>query len=166
MDATESARAGTPEAEPSEPLAAFVESTRTALAELAGVEATVRSMSPTTVNPQPDDISAVVELQSATKGYLVLTVPRSTASALSRSVLAGALDNIDLNLISDCIGEVANVTAGQAKSLLAATPHHFSFGLPNTVIGALPASIVTENCAVEATSFSTSVGELLKSRSK
>jgi CheY-specific phosphatase CheX len=44
-------------------------------------------------------------------------------------------EEINETLVCDCVGEIANVIAGQAKTLLAGTPHQSTFALPQVVAG-------------------------------
>jgi chemotaxis protein CheX len=137
----------------------FIAGTQAALTEMAGAEVIVRTAVRTGLCPAPDDVSAVVQIASATWGFLVLSFPQRTAAALVKRILAGAQQEIDANLICDGVGEIANVVAGQAKALLAGTPHHFTFSLPQVVIGASPklAAQTGHDCWV--VSFSTELGE-------
>jgi len=113
----------------------FITATRAALGEMANTEVVVRTVCR---NPGPhalSDISVVLRLTSATEGTLVLTFPEQTAAALARRILAGVSAEVDEQLIRDCVGEIGNVVAGQAKALLAGTPYHFAFSLPRIVAG-------------------------------
>src|SRR5262249_22967021 len=101
----------------------FITATNTALGEMAGVEVFVHHIHPGQLQPTLGDISAVVELTSATERLLILIFPNHTAAALTRRILAEASVNVDDALIRDCVAEVANVVAGQAKALLAETPY-------------------------------------------
>jgi chemotaxis protein CheX len=138
----------------------FIEATRAALAEMAGVEVVVRAAVRTDLPQALGDVSVVVQLSSATEGHLVLGFPHRTAAALTERVLTGALKQIDEGLIRDCVGEIANVVAGQAKSLLAGTPYHFSFSLPRVVIGSASklGLLPCRDCLVVA--FSTDLGDI------
>lgn len=137
----------------------FVEAVRTALGELAGLEVEVRSVELTVPRRQPDDVSAIVPLYSAHNSNLILTFPGPTATALARRVFAGVLNEPDMNLIRDCVGEVANVIAGQAKSLLAATPRNFRFGVPRTLLGTEPQNWLGESRVELVVFFTTEAGD-------
>jgi chemotaxis protein CheX len=109
---------------------AFISGTQAALSEMASAEAAVVSTEPATTAQVVDSISAVVELNSVALGRFILSLPRGTAAALAERILAGVEDVIDDELTRDCVGELANVIAGQAKTILAGTPSHFNFSLP------------------------------------
>jgi chemotaxis protein CheX len=66
---------------------------------------------------------------------MVLGFDRPTAQALAERVLAGLPEAKDAAMQYDCLGEVANVVAGQAKALLAETPYHFYFSTPTVITG-------------------------------
>jgi CheY-specific phosphatase CheX len=65
--------------------------------------------------------TVVLGIKPATEGLLVLSFPDRTAAAITERVLADAKEEIDETLVRDCVGEIANVIAGQAKTLLAGT---------------------------------------------
>ena len=113
----------------------FVEATRAALGEMAGTEVTVRAVYRATPDHSLTDISAVVRLAAATEGLLVLSFPGSTAAALARQVLAETICAVGEDLVRDCMAEIANVVAGQAKALFAETPYRFAFFVPEVLVG-------------------------------
>jgi chemotaxis protein CheX len=113
----------------------LITATRAALGEMANTEVVVRVMCQ---NPGPQalgDISAVLRLTFASEGTLVLSFPERTATAFARRILTGVSAEVDEQLVRDCVGEIGNVVAGQAKALLAGTPYHFTFSLPRVVAG-------------------------------
>jgi CheY-specific phosphatase CheX len=125
------------------PLAAFVAGTSAALGEWAHTEVVVSGAWRTAQRPRLGDLTAVLELRSATIGPLVLSFPEATALALARRAVAEAADELDEALMRDCLGESANVIAGQAKALLLGTPDHFALSTPRvTAEGEGPAAEV------------------------
>ena len=117
-------------------LGPFITATCVAMGEMAGMEVVVRAVYHKALHHALGDVAAVLGLQSATEGFLVLGFPQQTAAALSRRILAGVTEEVEESLIQDCVGEIANVVAGQAKAMLAGTPYRFTFSLPEVVIGA------------------------------
>jgi chemotaxis protein CheX len=111
----------------------FIEATRTALGEMAGTEVVVQAVYQTSTPRAWGDLAAVVGLRSATDATLVLSFPTRTAAALAGRILAGVTQDVDENLIRDCLGEIANVVAGQAKTMLAGGPYRFAFALPRVI---------------------------------
>jgi CheY-specific phosphatase CheX len=115
----------------------FIAATRAALGEMAGVELVVQAVYHKTIHQVLGDIAAVIRLTSATgESSLVLSFPHRTAAALARRILVQVTQAVEEDLIRDCVGEVGNVVAGQAKALLAERPFHFGFCLPQAVVDA------------------------------
>ena len=132
-----------------------------ALREFAGTEASVRAAYRQTPAPTLDDLTAVIRLTSAAAGALAVSCPRPTAAALAGRILTGVTQEPDEALVRDCLGELANVVAGQAKALLAGMPYHFTYSPPLVGPGAdlelLPNP--ESDCLVIA--FATDVGDLV-----
>ncbi|QDU21974.1 chemotaxis protein CheX [Urbifossiella limnaea] len=108
-------------------LGAFDTGVVTSLRELAGVEA-VRCGGCV----GDADVAAALRLDVGAGWWAALAFPYATAAALARRVLAGVADEPDAALVRDCVAEFLNVAAGQAKTLLYGTPHHFTFATPTT----------------------------------
>jgi chemotaxis protein CheX len=108
----------------------FIAAASVVLGELAQVEPVVRSVywiaEPRTLG----DISAVLGLTDEPGEMLVLSFPATTAAALAGRVLADLVTAPEDELIRDWVGELANVIAGQAKTLLAETPYQLVLGIP------------------------------------
>lgn len=114
----------------------FTEAALVALREMAGLSPAVTGPA----RPIAADVSAAVRLVSDRGGpdrWLVLSAPAGTAADLARRVLGG--DGVpDPGLVRDCLGELANVVAGQAKAALFGTPGHFTLTPPETSDGPFP----------------------------
>jgi chemotaxis protein CheX len=113
----------------------WILATCTALGEMANTGVAVRAVFQKTLDHTLGDISGVIKLMSETEGTLVLSFPERTAAALAGRILAGTTEDLNEGLIGDCIAEITNVVAGQAKALLAGTPYRFAFSLPKVMIG-------------------------------
>jgi CheY-specific phosphatase CheX len=127
---------------------AFVTATRVSLEEMAGLNVIVRSVSKRGGTWANGDVVAVVGL---TWGYLELHIPSATARTMAAGILEGVASDPDEALVQDCMGEVANVIAGQAKTLLAETPHAFTFLVPEVAWGRVPLvpeDFVGERCVI------------------
>jgi chemotaxis protein CheX len=121
----------------------FIAATRAAVGEMAGTEVGVRGMARKAMQHALGDIAAVIGLSRAGSSpnaapteSIVLGFPQSTAMALAGRILSGTTIQMDQKLISDCMGEIANVVAGQAKAMLTETPYRFTFTLPPAVTDA------------------------------
>jgi chemotaxis protein CheX len=112
----------------------FVTATRTALGEMANTEVVVRTVCQIASPLALGDISVAIRLTSATEGWLVLSFLERTAVMLSSRILTGVTADLDHQLLGDCVAEIGNVVAGQAKALLAGTPFRFAFALPQVIV--------------------------------
>jgi CheY-specific phosphatase CheX len=112
----------------------FITAVRAALGEMAGAELVVRNVCQAPYRHRSGDIAAVLELTSETEGPLILSFPVETATSFARRILTGVAEP-DENLIRDCVGEIANVVAGQAEALLAGSRYHFAFTVPRVFLG-------------------------------
>ncbi len=128
----------------------FVAAVGVALRELTGIAAAPREAGPN----ESGDLSAMILMTH--DGFLVLRFPMATATALAERMLDGAA-SADEEMVRDCMGELANVVAGQAKALLSGTADHFAFSTP--VVGADQPDLPTDGWRVVA--FDTPVGEFL-----
>ena len=116
---------------PRELVEAFAEAVPFALREMVGVEAVARGSRPATAADNAADVSAVVRLAAADgESRLIVCFPEQTAAELARRVFAGIVMEVTADLVRDCVGEVANVVAGQAKVLLVGKPAHFTLATP------------------------------------
>jgi chemotaxis protein CheX len=121
---------------PDELVEAFSAAVPFALRELAGVEAVIREVGPATAAGTTAELAAVVRLASAGgEVHLILGFPQRTAEELARRILTGTAVSPAADLVRDCMGEVANVIAGQAKTLLVGRPAHFTLSAPTVLAG-------------------------------
>jgi CheY-specific phosphatase CheX len=126
------------------------------LREMAAVEAVVRGTRPATEADQTADVSAVVQLSaSGCRWRLVMSFPKQTAAALAQRILAGTVDEVPADMVGDCMGEVANVVAGQAKGLLVGSPSHFTLSTPSVRTGG-PVEVASGLWVIQ---FDSDVGE-------
>jgi CheY-specific phosphatase CheX len=114
-------------------LGPFLEAVAVALREMAGIEPVVRGCHRAPRCQPSGDTSVVLPLKAARPLALVLTFPGPVGTALARRILAEAAQEPSPELIADCLGEVANIAAGQAKALLHGTPHAFALTLPRVL---------------------------------
>jgi CheY-specific phosphatase CheX len=143
----------------------FIEATRAALAGMADIQVNIQRMVRKTMNRALGDVVAVIRLtkrrEAGVEGIgsreiaglihpragvagsslsdpslMIIGFPNRTAAALGGRILTGIANEVHENLIRDCMGEIANVVAGQSKALLAETPHRFIFSLPPIVMNA------------------------------
>ncbi len=106
------------------------------LSQMAGVEVMVHSLYQRNQPTSLGDLSVTLTLSGSLEGLLILSFSMSTAEALARRILADAAAELDPVMVKDCIGEIANIIAGQAKALFHGTANHFVFSTPSVTIGA------------------------------
>jgi chemotaxis protein CheX len=112
----------------------LIAATCSVMSEMAGAELAIQSVQKKSSHQPLGDIAAVFELRSPPEGRLVLSFPKPTAEGLAAQIFRSANVQTDENLVRDCMGEIANVIAGQAKALLARMPHHLAFVMPQDVV--------------------------------
>ena len=118
-------------------LATLAEAVAVAFRELAGVEAAPLNSRTVSGAEGFADVSAVLAVTTpAGPGYFVLSFSDDHGTALAKRVLADLGADPEPGVIRDCLGEVVNVVAGQAKTLLYGTPLHFTLATPTVVAGA------------------------------
>ena len=118
---------------PDELLEPFITAVATTLREMAGVDVIVRKTFRATGNEGLADVSVVLRLVADTEGLLILSFPTETAAALTRRVLVEVGGEPDEGMVRDCVAELLNVIAGQAKTLLFGTPRHFTLSTPTVL---------------------------------
>lgn len=109
---------------------AFSSAVITTLQELVQVEAfcdDATHETPSTINGPV--VIATIHLLRDSPGSMSLVLTTDTAAKLaSRFLPAGVV--LTPEIIDDVAGEFANVIAGQAKTMLKGTPHHFNLSMP------------------------------------
>jgi chemotaxis protein CheX len=114
----------------------FIEAVTGSIGEMTQVEPIIRDVRQTEFDKSLGDVWALVGSFPKSPDCLLLSVPMKTARAMAERVLADLKQPLDERMVLDCIGEMANVMAGQVKSLLANSPYHFSFTLPKVTLAA------------------------------
>jgi chemotaxis protein CheX len=121
----------------SQVLEPFIEAVCVTLREMASTEVILQDSFQTTIPRTLGDISAIIALsfEAGGTGSLVLGCSEATAGGLARRVLAESGQEPDETMVRDCLGEIANVVAGQAKVVLFGTRWHFLLSTPTVVSG-------------------------------
>ena len=115
-------------------LNAFIVATCSTAAEMAQSVAEVCERCATLTPRAVGDITVVLDLRPGRGAMLVLDFPGPTAQALAKRVLAGTGATDDA-LVRDCMKEITNIIAGQAKAMLQGTPRRFAFSTPRILSG-------------------------------
>lgn len=116
-------------------LGPFTSVIKVTMREMAGIEPMVRAVYQKTGHKIFGDISAVIGLKSSVDGAMVLSFPGDSAMAFTKLILKDVIDNPDGDIVRDCVGEIANVIAGQARGILASTSYQFAISTPIIVSG-------------------------------
>lgn len=116
---------------------AFTSAAVVALQEMAGMEAGPGEARPED-GPMPGDLFAEIRLLRDAPGVLSLAFPQAVIREIARRYL-GEKVALDAVLLGDAAGELANVIAGQAKTMLQGTDYHFRLSTPRSGSVAPPA---------------------------
>lgn len=116
-------------------LGPFQEAALLTLRDLASTETTVKAVYQKTGYKMFGDVSAVIGLVCRGEGSMIVSFPEATAEELARRVLAGLSDRPSPDIVRDCVGEIANIIAGQARARLADSPYAFAMTTPTVVSG-------------------------------
>ena len=113
--------------------------------------------------PQPrelGDVFAFMQLKPEPSDFLMLCVRQETADKLARRALAESNVEPDPSLVRDSMGEILNVIAGQAKTILNETPYHFFLSTPLLLDPLSDAFPKGNDASCWGISFSCEAGEL------
>ena len=115
---------------PQEVVIAFSTAAMTALQELIQVEAFADPDIHNPLDSSPGTfVSASLTLKRNVPGTMSLVLTEETASRLAARYLPEGTA-LNREIVDDVAGEFANVIAGQAKTVLKGTPHHYTISTP------------------------------------
>jgi chemotaxis protein CheX len=113
----------------------FIEATRTVFSTMAGIEAERQKLYLKQDHKMLGDISGVMGLSGTASGSVVVSLPEKLAIRLVGAMLGEDMGT-ELNQdVSDGVGEIINMIAGQAKASLTKTKYHFQISIPTVVMG-------------------------------
>src|SRR5262249_43300037 len=95
-------------------LGQFISAASLALREWAGTDVEVRDVRQATRVERLGELSARLRVLSGPFSALMLSSSARTAAALARRIVTEVGAEVDDALSRDCLGEVANIIAGQA----------------------------------------------------
>ena len=81
------------------------------------------------------DIHGIMGLSGTLTGTLTVSLPDGLARRAVSALLGFPMPEAINHDIRDGVGELTNMIAGKAKSLLVRTPFHFSVSVPSVVTG-------------------------------
>ncbi len=108
---------------------AFISAAISTLQELAQFHAIADEMPVLDAFEKHNLVSATIRLLRRLPGTLTLLLTEESASRLAARYLPQGTALTDA-IIDDVVGEIANVFAGQAKTILKGTPYHFTLSTP------------------------------------
>ncbi len=111
----------------------FLQAAEGMLRDWGGTEIVLRETSTASFPRAFGDLAATMALRSADGGRLVVSFPAETATRLAARIVGQPVEQLESNLVHDCVAELANLIAGHAKVLLANTPYGFDLATPVTV---------------------------------
>jgi CheY-specific phosphatase CheX len=114
----------------------FIAAARDALSAMASADVAVEAVRRTPLAPSLGAISVQLTVSSVEELELQFIFPAATATAFARRILGGVATQPDLALVQDCMAEIVNVIAGQAKAMLADSANRFTYSIPKVLSGA------------------------------
>lgn len=82
------------------------------------------------------DISGIIGLSGSTAGTCAISLPGKVAiGAIERLLGESFGEDVERVEIRDGVGELVNMIAGRAKTILSSTPYHFDITLPTIISG-------------------------------
>jgi CheY-specific phosphatase CheX len=115
---------------PSEVREAFTSSIITAIQELMQLDVQPVHPPESFATAPGGCLVATMRLARPRPGTMSLTLPAHVARRLAEAYLPQGTEMTE-EIIGDVAGELANVIAGQAKTILKDTPYHFKLSLPD-----------------------------------
>lgn len=103
------------------------------------------------------DLSALLSLTGKASGLVVLSMDREVAMHAAEVLLGEKINSVNQDVI-DLTGELGNMVAGKAKSLLA--EYEMNLGLPSVITGKNHSISFPSNVQPITIPFSTDMGEV------
>lgn len=146
---------------PQEVVNAFTAAAMTALQELVQVEAYPDPDLQNSLAAAPGTfVSATLTLMRSVPGTMSLVLTEETASRLAARYLPEGTA-LNREIVDDVAGEFGNVIAGQAKTVLKGTPHHYIISTPVVTRAASVSQLSCAATASLAASLQSELGQIL-----
>jgi len=113
----------------------FIEATRTVLGTMANLNVERKRLYLKDDYKMYGDISGVMGLSGTATGSVVISMPTPLAIQVVSTMLGEEPGEEITPAISDGVGEIINMIAGQAKASLTKTKYHFQISIPTVVMG-------------------------------
>ena len=112
----------------------MIESAKEIFSTMVMMEIDVAGECSTETVPLVDSISGVVGLAGKYKGVLAIHLPNSVAMAITGSFLGMDVEEINED-VEDAVGELANMLAGDIKTVLSDKGKDISLSIPTIISG-------------------------------
>ena len=116
----------------------FVEGTLQMMGSMFGLDCQVQDVD-ARIEPEPT-LYGTIRLQGNAEGRITVSLHETDGRQLVAAMLGMEENEVDAEIIRDGLGEMANVIAGFARSVMAASDVEFNIGLPE--IGDTPPEAV------------------------
>ena len=113
----------------------FIAATLEALEIMGGIKIKVNEVYRKSEYDMAGDISGLIYLIGKTERMLAVSFPAETAKNIAFKVLDGVVEEPDDEIITDCVGEVVNIVAGQVKGRFVHTEFEFDISTPSIITG-------------------------------
>ena len=116
-------------------LGVLADSLRDVLLTMALVEVRSINVRPLTKDDVVQEVAAIMRLPGSIKGCVMIGTTRDVATEVVDRITGRKPGELTDDDIREGIGEVLNMTAGNAKARLVDTPYHFAMSTPVLVAG-------------------------------
>ncbi len=113
----------------------FIEGTKEVFNVMAGIPIKRKSIFLKKDYKMFGEVSGIMGLTGDAMGSVVINFPKQLAIRLISGILGLEKGEISDDDMRDGVGEILNMVAGKAKTLLANTKYHFKLSIPTVVVG-------------------------------
>ncbi|NOZ83232.1 MAG: chemotaxis protein CheX [Epsilonproteobacteria bacterium] len=114
----------------------FISGTKEVFEVMAGIPVKRKSLSLKKDYKMFGEISGIMGLTGEAVGSIIISFPKKLAdNVVSKFLGIENVESINEDDIRDGVGEILNMIAGKAKTLLASTEYYFKLSIPTVIIG-------------------------------
>ncbi len=114
---------------------AFIDSVCEMMSTMAGMDVTPGAMHLKDGCSMPGDISGVMDVSGACRGFVAVCFKMETAADIVAALLGQDREDLTPADVADGVYEAVNMIAGGAKAKLSGTPYHFEMSTPLVILG-------------------------------
>ncbi len=116
----------------------FIQAATTCLTQMAGLAPTRKRVFVKKDTTMHGDIAGVIGMTNGITGSCLVSFPMSLARNIVARFLGETPESLTADMVSDGIGEVANMVAGAAKREFVGTDYRFDISTPSVIAGGSP----------------------------